>query len=83
MVSVKMDIITDINEDFETVIPSEIRKHYDLDQDYIIKWSINDCDNTELEFIKKIAIDDMIGRYHAKEPINSLELKGKFKKGIF
>lgn len=76
-----MDIVTNIYDKFQTVIPSEIRKHYNLDQNYIIRWSINDAGKTELEFIKKIPIEDMIGRYHAKEPIDSVKLKHKFKNG--
>ncbi len=76
-----MDVTTKIYDKFQTVIPSEIRKHYNLDKNYIIKWSINESGKTELDFIKKIPIKDMIGRYHAKEPIDSVELKHKFKNG--
>ena len=76
-----MDVTTSIYDKFQTVIPSEIRKHYNLDKNYIIKWSINESGKTELDFIKKIPIKDMIGRYRAKEPIDSVELKHKFKNG--
>ncbi len=76
-----MEVTTSIYDKFQTVIPSEIRKHYNLDKNYIIKWSINESGKTELDFIKKIPIKDMIGRYNAKEPIDSVELKHKFKNG--
>ena len=52
-----------------------------MDKNYIIKWSINDSSKTELDFIKKIPIKYMIGRFHAKELFDSVELKDKFKNG--
>ena len=75
-----MDVTTRINDNFQTVIPAEIRKHYNLDQNYIIKWSINEAGKTELDYIKKIPVKDMIGQYSAKEPVNSVKLKQNFKK---
>lgn len=74
-----MQLTTEISDKFQTVIPSEIRKHYNLSKDHIIKWSINESGKTELDFIKIMPIEDMIGRYRAKRPIDSVELKHKFK----
>ena len=42
-----MEVTTKIYDKFQTVIPSEIRKHYNLDKNYIIKWSINESGKTE------------------------------------
>ena len=73
--------VTSIYDKFQTVIPAEIRKEFNLDKSYIIKWKINDDGKVELEFIKELTLDDMVGRYAAKEPTNALQLKNEFKNG--
>jgi hypothetical protein len=35
----------------------------------------------ELEFIKELSLDEMVGRYTASEPIDSVQLKKDFKNG--
>lgn len=73
--------VTSIYDKFQTVIPAEIRKEFNLDKSYKIKWKINDDGKVELEFIKELTLDDMVGRYAAKEPTNALQLKNEFKNG--
>ncbi|WP_067090651.1 AbrB/MazE/SpoVT family DNA-binding domain-containing protein [Methanobrevibacter curvatus] len=73
---------TKIYDKFQTVIPIEVRRKYDIKgKDYFIEWNINEKGKIELEFVKKLNFEDMIGRYKAKKPINSLKLKEKIKKG--
>lgn len=73
--------VTKIYDKFQTVIPAEIRNKFNLDKSYKIEWKINENGKVELEFIKELSLDDMIGRYTAKEPIDSVKLKQDFKDG--
>ena len=73
--------VTSIYDKFQTVIPAEIRKEFNLDKSYKIEWKINDEGKVELEFIKKLTFDEMVGRYTAVNPIDSVELKNDFKNG--
>ena len=74
-----MVIITSIYDKFQTVIPVEIRNEFDLDKSYKIQWKINDNWNGELEFFRELSLEDMIGKYKAKEPMDCVELKHDFK----
>lgn len=67
--------VTSIYDKFQTVIPSEIRKEFNLDKSYKIEWNINENGKVELEFIKNLSLDDMVGRYSANEEIDSVKLK--------
>ena len=67
--------VTRIYDKFQTVIPSEIRKEFNLDKSYKIEWNVNENGKVELEFIKNLSLDDMIGRYSANEKIDSVKLK--------
>lgn len=71
--------VTGIYDKFQTVIPAEIRNEFNLDKSYKIEWKITDDGKVELEFIKDLAIEDMIGRYSAVEKIDSVQLKHDFK----
>lgn len=73
--------VTRIYDKFQTVIPSEIRKEFNLDKSYKIEWKINECGKVELEFIKELTLDEMVGRYIANEPIDAVNLKTDFKNG--
>lgn len=73
--------ITKIYDKYQTVIPSEIRNEFNLDKSYKIQWKITDERKVELEFIKELSLDDMVGRYSANEPIDSVKLKQDFKNG--
>ncbi len=74
-----MTSITRIYNGFQTVIPSEIRNRLNLDENCKIQWNINKNGKVELEFFKNLSLDEMVGRYSAIEPINSVELKHEFK----
>ena len=72
-------IVTSIYDKFQTVIPVEIRKHFDLDKSYKIEWKINDEGNVELIFFKQLNLEDMVGKYKSIEDIDSVKLKHEFK----
>ncbi len=74
-----MVCITDIDDKFRTIIPPEIRRKFNLDKSCRIEWFINDDGKVEVEFIKQLSIDEMIGRYSASKPIDSRQLKDDFK----
>lgn len=76
-----MGSITSIYDKFQTVIPSEIRKEFNLDKSYKIEWKINENGKVELEFIKELTLDEMVGHYTSKEPIDTVQLKNYFKNG--
>lgn len=71
--------VTKIYDKFQTVIPLEIRKEFNLDKSYKVEWKINDLGKVELEFIKDLTLDEMIGKYSAVENIDSVKLKHDFK----
>lgn len=73
--------VTSIYDKFQTVIPAEIRKEFNLDKSYKIEWKINEDGKVELEFIKELTLDEMVGRYTAINPIDAVELKNDFKNG--
>ena len=71
--------VTKIYDKFQTVIPLEIRNEFNLDKSYKVEWRINDNGKVELEFIKELTLDEMIGKYSAEEKIDSVKLKQDFK----
>lgn len=73
--------VTSIYDKFQTVIPAEIRNEFNLDKSYKIEWKINDNGKVELEFIKELTLDEMVGRYTASKPIDGAVLKNDFKNG--
>ena len=74
--------VTSIYDKFQTVIPAEIRDEFNLDRSYKIEWKINENGKVELEFIKELSLEDMVGRYSSVEDIDSVKLKQDFKNNI-
>jgi bifunctional DNA-binding transcriptional regulator/antitoxin component of YhaV-PrlF toxin-antitoxin module len=78
------ETITKIYDKFQTVIPVEVREKFNIDgKGYFIEWNINNEGKVELDFIKKLSFEEMVGKYKAKKPIDSLKLKKQFHKGEF
>ena len=71
--------VTKIYDKFQTVIPLEIRKEFNLDKSYKVEWKITKDGKVELDFIKDLTLDEMIGKYSAAENIDSVQLKHDFK----
>lgn len=71
--------VTKIYDKFQTVIPLEIRNEFNLDKSYKVEWKINKDGKVELDFIKDLKLEEMIGKYSAVEKIDSVKLKQDFK----
>lgn len=67
--------VTSIYDKFQTVIPAEIRNEFNLDKSYKIEWRIKEDGKVELQFIKELTLNEMVGHYTACEPIDSVQLK--------
>ena len=64
-----------IQSNYQTTIPKEIRKNYDISNDTIVEWAINDKGNPEINFRKKISFKDLGGAFKTEEKTNAVELK--------
>lgn len=64
-----------IQSNYQTTIPKEIRKNYDIDDDTIVEWSINNNGNPEINFRKKRNFKDLVGAFKSDERTNAVELK--------
>ena len=58
-----------------TTIPKEIRKNYDIDNDTVVEWAINEKGNPEINFRKKRRFKDLVGAFKTEEKTNAVELK--------
>ena len=64
-----------IQSNYQTTIPKEIRKNYDIDNDTIVEWTINENGNPEIKFRKKRSFKDLVGAFRTDEKTNAVELK--------
>lgn len=64
-----------IQSNYQTTIPKEIRKNYDIDNDTIVEWIINENGNPEINFRKKRSFKDLVGAFRTDEKTNAVELK--------
>ena len=64
-----------IQSNYQTTIPKEIRKNYDIDDDTVVEWSINNNGNPEINFRKKRNFKDLDGAFKSDERTNAVELK--------
>ena len=61
-----------IQSNYQTTIPKEIRKNYDIDNDTVVEWAINENGNPEINFRKKRNFKDS---FKSDEKTNAVELK--------
>lgn len=64
-----------IQSNYQTTIPKEIRKNYDIDDDTVVEWAINNNGNPEINFRKKRSFKDLVGAFKSDERTNAVELK--------
>lgn len=64
-----------IQSNYQTTIPKEIRKNYDIDNDTVVEWTINENGNPEINFRKKRNFKDLVGAFKSDEKTNAVELK--------
>ena len=66
---------TKIYKNFQTAIPKEIRKRFDIDKNTVVEWFVNEKGETEVKFRKKRTLEDMEGIIKLDYPTNSVDLK--------
>lgn len=74
----KMHILanTKIYKNYQTTIPKEIRKKFNIDtNNTIVEWSINEKGKTELNFRRKRDIKELKGMIRLNEKTDSVDLK--------
>ena len=64
-----------IQSNYQTTIPKEIRKTYDIDNDTVVEWAINENGNPEINFRKKRNFKDLVGAFKSDEKTKSVKLK--------
>ena len=64
-----------IQSNYQTTIPKEIRKNYDIDNETVVEWAINDNRNPEINFRKKRSFKNLVGAFKSDERTNAVELK--------
>ena len=64
-----------IQSNYQTTIPKEIRKNFQIDNDTVVEWAINERGRPEINFRRKRNIKDIVGAFSSDEPTNAVELK--------
>ena len=64
-----------IQSNYQTTIPKEIRKNYEIDNDTVVEWAINEKGNPEINFRKKRSFKNLGGAFKSDERTNAVELK--------
>ena len=64
-----------IQSNYQTTIPKEIRKNYDIDNDTVVEWAINENGSPEINFRKKRSFKNLAGAFKTDENTNAVELK--------
>ena len=69
-----MSVTTKIYGNYQTAIPSEIRKKLNIGKDDLIEWSIDEEGNPQISFRKKMKLEDIKGCVKLGYETNSVEL---------
>ncbi|MCC7553038.1 MAG: type II toxin-antitoxin system PrlF family antitoxin [Methanobacteriaceae archaeon] len=69
-----MSVTTKIYGNYQTAIPSEIRKKLNITKDHVIEWSIDENGKPKIEFRKKMKLRDIRGSIKLDHETNSVEL---------
>jgi len=70
---------TKISKGFQTVVPSDIRKKFDVNPGDIVKWEITE-EGAKVSFRKKVTIEDIIGIVKGPKT-DAVELKKRVQRG--
>jgi len=65
---------TKISNGFQTVVPSELRKKFQVGPGDIVEWISTD-DGVEVRFRKKMSLNDIAGIVESGEKTDAVELK--------
>ena len=64
-----------IQSNYQTTIPKEIRKNFDVEKGMVVEWSINEKGRAEIFFRRKRDIRELKGLIKLDHPTDSVELK--------
>ncbi len=71
---------TKISKGFQTVVPSEIRKEYNVGPGDVIEW-ISTKEGVKIRFRKKLSLLDIAGVGKTRDETNAVELKKRAQMG--
>lgn len=60
-----------IYKNYQTVIPKEVRKEFNVNDDTIIEWTKTDDDELKITFRKKVTLKDVAGMIKKEDDIDS------------
>lgn len=63
---------------YQTTIPKEIRKNYQIDKNTVIEWSINEKGKPELNFRVKRKLTELNGLIKLDHTTDSVQLKRRY-----
>ena len=66
---------TKIYKNFQTSIPKEVREVFNVDEKTIVEWGINENGKSEVNFRKKVELEDIIGIVKTDDVTDSVLLK--------
>ena len=64
----------------QTIIPSEIRNRFDVDEDTIIEWGVGEHGEPKINFRKKVTLKDVVGMIKKE---NDVEGEWDIDKGVY
>lgn len=71
---------TKLYKNKQTIIPSEIRDRFDVDEDTIIEWGVDEHREPEINFRKKVTLSDVAGMIKKE---NDVEGEWDIDKGVY
>lgn len=60
---------------YQTSVPKEFRKLFDVDKDSVLEWGVDDDGKPTINFRKKRDFKDIIGAFSLDEETDSVDLK--------
>ena len=67
---------------YQTSIPKEFRKMFNVDKDSVLEWGVNDKGEPTISFRKKRNSKELVGAFHLEEETDSVDLKRSLYKWI-
>lgn len=67
--------VSKVQANYQTTIPKEIRKNYEIDNNTVVEWAINDNGNPEINFRRKRNLNELKGLIKLDHATDSVQLK--------
>ncbi len=74
-------ITTKVYDNNQTVIPSEIRRMYDVQANDIVEWIVTEDGEININFRKRSKLEDIVGIVSSKKPIDSVKIQKRIDHG--